>query len=164
MTRGASAEQIRAAYRRQVRQHHPDLNPGSDATRFRTIDEAYRSLTGGGRKEWGDASGPPPQSAPDRPPATPPEPAGPPQPAADPLAAASILVPLAAVVCAPGPLLLCGVLLAPVGAVLGHVARRQAQRNGRPGSGLAVAGIVAGWGLTAVLLAAIVVGVLISRG
>lgn len=75
---------------------------------------------------------------------------------------ASILAPLA-VLCAPGPLLLCGVLLAPVGAVLGHAARWQARRSGESESGLALVGIAAGWALTLVLLAAITVGVLLSR-
>jgi hypothetical protein len=163
VSRDASAEQIRGAYRRLARQYHPDVNPDLDATRFRAVNEAYRRLVSGGREAPGDGAGPSPRSAPDPGPASPSERPEPPGSAAGPLAAASILVPLAAVVCAPGPLLFCGVLLAPVGAVLGHVARWQARRNGRPASGLALVGIVAGWALTGLLVTAIGVAVLIGR-
>lgn len=43
---GASAEQIKAAYRRKAAQYHPDRNPSADAAaRFRTIQEAYELLS-----------------------------------------------------------------------------------------------------------------------
>ncbi|QSB15350.1 DnaJ domain-containing protein [Natronosporangium hydrolyticum] len=157
----ASAEQIRAAYRRLARQHHPDLNPDAAAAEFRAVDEAYRSLTSGGAPPGGAAA--PPSPAPPAAPAAPPQtPAAPRPSGSNPLGAVSILLPLAVLVCAPGPLLLCGVLLAPVGAVLGHVARWRARRAGLPEPGLALVGIAIGWGLTVVLIVTITVGVMVS--
>ena len=44
----ATGMQIKAAYRRQARKHHPDINsaPAEDATaRFRLIAEAYQTLS-----------------------------------------------------------------------------------------------------------------------
>jgi hypothetical protein len=46
---------------------------------------------------------------------------------------------------------------APVGAVLGHVARRQIRERGEAGDGLALAGIIVGWVLTGLLLAYLLV-------
>lgn len=46
---------------------------------------------------------------------------------------------------------------APVGAVLGHIARRQIRERGEQGDGMALAGIIVGWILTG-LLAACCVG------
>lgn len=41
----ASAREIRRAYRRLARQHHPDLNPGPDAPRrFTELTHAYATL------------------------------------------------------------------------------------------------------------------------
>jgi hypothetical protein len=51
--------------------------------------------------------------------------------------------------------LLCGVT-APVGAILGHVARRQIRERGEQGAGLALAGIIVGWILTGLVLLYIV--------
>jgi curved DNA-binding protein CbpA len=43
--REASTLEIRRAYRRLARQHHPDRNPGPDGpARFRTLAEAYAVL------------------------------------------------------------------------------------------------------------------------
>lgn len=41
---------------------------------------------------------------------------------------------------------------APVGAVLGHFARRQIRERGEQGDGLALAGIIIGWIITGVLI------------
>lgn len=46
---------------------------------------------------------------------------------------------------------------APVGAVLGHVARRQIRERGGAGDGLALAGIIVGWILTGLLVAYLLV-------
>jgi DnaJ-class molecular chaperone len=45
--RDATAEQIRAAYRKLARQHHPDLNPGDKAAeeRFKRINAAHDLLS-----------------------------------------------------------------------------------------------------------------------
>ena len=45
LTRSATEVEIRAAYRRLARQHHPDANPGDDAEhRMRRINEAWETL------------------------------------------------------------------------------------------------------------------------
>ena len=42
----ATAEEIRAAYRRLARQYHPDLNSGPEAeARMKEINEAYDTLS-----------------------------------------------------------------------------------------------------------------------
>jgi hypothetical protein len=46
----------------------------------------------------------------------------------------------------------CG-LTAPVGAIIGHVARRQLRQRGEGGDGLALTGIIVGWIATALWLA-----------
>ena len=45
--RGADEKEIRQAYRRLARQHHPDVNPGDEAAaeRFKTINAAYEVLS-----------------------------------------------------------------------------------------------------------------------
>jgi len=45
--RGASEKDIRAAYRRLARQHHPDVNRGDDSAeaKFKEINEAYQVLS-----------------------------------------------------------------------------------------------------------------------
>ncbi|MYC34612.1 MAG: DnaJ domain-containing protein [Chloroflexi bacterium] len=45
--RTADEKEIRQAYRRLARQHHPDVNPGDDAAaeRFKTINAAYEVLS-----------------------------------------------------------------------------------------------------------------------
>lgn len=44
--RGASAKDVKAAYRRLARKHHPDVNPGNAAAeaRFKEVGEAYEVL------------------------------------------------------------------------------------------------------------------------
>ena len=45
--RTASADDIRKAYRKLARKHHPDLNPGDKAAedRFKKVQEAYDVLS-----------------------------------------------------------------------------------------------------------------------
>jgi Domain of unknown function (DUF4190) len=57
---------------------------------------------------------------------------------------------VAALVCALAGLVTC--VSAPVGAVLGHVARRQIRERGGQGDGMALAGIIVGWTLTGLFL------------
>jgi hypothetical protein len=78
------------------------------------------------------------------------------------LAIASLVVSCAAVlgVCTWG----IGGVLGIVGAVLGHVARRRIRQNGKNGDGMALAGIIVGWVLTAICAAlAVVIIVLIAH-
>jgi hypothetical protein len=41
---------------------------------------------------------------------------------------------------------------APVGAILGHIARKQIRTSGEQGEGMALAGIIVGWSLTGIFL------------
>jgi curved DNA-binding protein CbpA len=51
VTRDASAHEIRRAYRRLARQHHPDRNPQPDSPeRFRTLADAYAVLNDPSRR------------------------------------------------------------------------------------------------------------------
>ena len=47
VSRSADEKEIRRAYRRLARQHHPDVNPGDEdaAERFKTINAAYEVLS-----------------------------------------------------------------------------------------------------------------------
>ncbi|HEX5543589.1 MAG TPA: DUF4190 domain-containing protein [Micromonospora sp.] len=56
---------------------------------------------------------------------------------------------IAALVCSIAGTATC--ITAPVGAILGHVARRQIRERGEGGEGLALAGIIIGWILTGLM-------------
>ncbi|BCB80097.1 hypothetical protein GCM10022251_07250 [Phytohabitans flavus] len=56
---------------------------------------------------------------------------------------------IASLVCSLAGLATC--ISAPVGAILGHIARRQIRERGEGGEGLALAGIIVGWILTGLL-------------
>lgn len=110
----------------------------------------------------GSGGPPPPPEQPTQaayPPAAYGAPAGPPgygypgypgaYPGAYPVAAPTNGLAIAALVCS-----IAGVatgLSAPVGAVLGHVARRQIRERGEQGDGMALAGIIVGWSLTGLI-------------
>ena len=62
----APADVARSAFRRLVRQHHPDVTGDADSTAARTLTEAYRVLTGIGTGVRPDPA--PPEPAPPEPP------------------------------------------------------------------------------------------------
>src|SRR5437764_6988705 len=55
----ASADDIRKAYRKLARKHHPDLNPGDKASedRFKKVQEAYDILSDSKKKSMYDQYG-----------------------------------------------------------------------------------------------------------
>ena len=57
--RSADEKEIRQAYRRLARQHHPDVNPGDEdaAERFKTINAAYEVLSDANKREKYDRYG-----------------------------------------------------------------------------------------------------------
>src|SRR6266576_2625677 len=58
VSRSATDEQIRSAYRKLARQYHPDVNSASDAAeRFKAITEAYEVLTAPRRRQRYDMFG-----------------------------------------------------------------------------------------------------------
>ncbi|MEW6325680.1 MAG: molecular chaperone DnaJ [Nitrospirota bacterium] len=65
VSRSASEEEIKKAYRRLAMQHHPDRNPGNKAAeeKFKTINEAYAALSDpekrGRYDRYGTAEAPP---------------------------------------------------------------------------------------------------------
>jgi len=59
VSKDADADEIRKAYRRLARKHHPDLNPGDKAAedRFKTVQEAYDILSEPKKKQMYDQYG-----------------------------------------------------------------------------------------------------------
>jgi molecular chaperone DnaJ len=55
--RGASADEIRRAYRELAKQHHPDRNDGAGAEQFKEIQEAYEVLSDRERRSTYDRFG-----------------------------------------------------------------------------------------------------------
>jgi len=57
--RGAKEDDIRKAYRRLARKHHPDLNPGDKAAeeKFKTVQEAYDVLSDAKKRQVYDQYG-----------------------------------------------------------------------------------------------------------
>lgn len=57
--RGASDDEIRKAYRRLARKHHPDLNPGDKAAedKFKTVQSAYDILSDAKKRQMYDQYG-----------------------------------------------------------------------------------------------------------
>jgi curved DNA-binding protein len=59
LSRGASEDDIRKAYRKLARKHHPDVNPGNKAAeeKFKEINEAYSVLSDPQKRKRYDALG-----------------------------------------------------------------------------------------------------------
>jgi hypothetical protein len=76
------------------------------------------------------------------------------QPSTNGMAIASLITSIAGIVTAG--------LGFPVGAILGHVALSQIKRTGQEGRGLALAGIIIGWSVTALVLGVVVIGFIIG--
>lgn len=45
--KGASADEIKSAYRKRARETHPDVNPGKTQADFEKVQAAYEQLGGG---------------------------------------------------------------------------------------------------------------------
>ncbi|HEX7132339.1 MAG TPA: molecular chaperone DnaJ [Iamia sp.] len=69
VSRSATAEEIKKAYRRLARQHHPDANPGDPGAeaRFKQVAEAYEVLSDPAKRQrydtYGSVGGPDPGDA-----------------------------------------------------------------------------------------------------
>ena len=69
LQKGASAEEIKKAYRKLAKENHPDLHPGDKACeeRFKEINEAYEILSDDDKRakydQYGHAAFDPPASA-----------------------------------------------------------------------------------------------------
>src|SRR5229473_8008884 len=59
VSRTATEDEIRKAYRKLARKHHPDLNPGDKASedRFKKVQEAYDVLSDSKKKQMYDQYG-----------------------------------------------------------------------------------------------------------
>ena len=59
VSRDADADEIRKAYRKLARKHHPDLNPGDKAAedRFKKVQEAYDILSDAKKRQMYDQYG-----------------------------------------------------------------------------------------------------------
>jgi len=59
ISRGSSEDEIRKAYRKLARKHHPDLNPGdkSSEDRFKNVQEAYDVLSDSKKRQMYDQVG-----------------------------------------------------------------------------------------------------------
>ena len=55
VSRKASSEEIRKAYRKKAKRHHPDASGGGDSQAFREAQEAYEALADPGRRAAYDA-------------------------------------------------------------------------------------------------------------
>lgn len=57
--RGASADEIKRAYRKLARKHHPDVNPGDHSAedKFKELNEAYEVLSDSQKKDMYDRFG-----------------------------------------------------------------------------------------------------------
>jgi DnaJ-class molecular chaperone len=60
VARGANAEEIKKAFRKQARKYHPDVNPGDKKAeaRFKEINEAYEVLSDADKRKKYDTLGP----------------------------------------------------------------------------------------------------------
>ncbi len=50
-------EELKSAYKKLVKQHHPDLNKGKNDEKFKKINEAYETLKDSGKRKQYDAFG-----------------------------------------------------------------------------------------------------------
>src|SRR5215471_9985593 len=60
VARGASADDIKKAFRRLARKYHPDVNPGDKKSeeKFKEINEAYEVLSDADKRRKYDTLGP----------------------------------------------------------------------------------------------------------
>lgn len=63
---------------------------------------------------------------------------------------------IASFICSLAALSMC--VTAPVGAILGHVARRQIRERGERGAGMALAGVIIGWVITGLVVGFVILG------